>query len=92
MVSDNYVRGININETQRRKWIGGETFYHSFLKCLLQLVQDTFHNHISKFLEDMSLKIKQAMMMMIMMIMIMIMIVIVIAVMLMMSTRKLAAL
>jgi len=52
----------------------------SFLKCFLQLVQDTFHNHISKILEDMSLKIEHGIMM------------IMIAVMLMMSTRKLAAL
>ena len=55
------------------------------LKCILHLLQYNFHNHISKILEDMSLKIEQAVMMMIMIIMM-------IAVMLMMSTMKLAAL
>jgi hypothetical protein len=55
MVIDNYVRGININETQRPKWVSGESFMILFLKCILQLLQDTFHNHISKILGDVSL-------------------------------------
>ena len=59
------------------------SFITLFLKFMLQFLQDTFPNHISKILEDISLKIDQAMMMMMMMM---------IAVMLMMSTRKLAVL
>jgi hypothetical protein len=62
------------------------SFITLFLKCILQLLQDTYHNHKSKILEDMSLKIERAMMMMMMMM------IMKIAVMLMMSIRKLAAL
>jgi hypothetical protein len=61
-----------------------------FLRCILLLLQDNFHNHISKIFEDMSLKIEQAKMMI--MVMMMIMIIMMIVIMLMMSTMKLAAL